>query len=1327
MMPIATVCDFSGPMQPDLPRKHSLTVPGYEEASALSFASLGWHWLCQWLFGRGRKFSNAESAVPGANGFTRPLCESELSREGFGASCDVLASMRRTLAQPVPHQKRGNFETCAPGSMRNAWLAALMVVASTAMSQSLLGQDTYTTATAAAADPDFPIQGEYAAPGIGLQVVAVGEGTFDFAVYAGGLPGAGWDRTPPQRADGDADTIRSLVASRNLQRLERQSPTLGAPPPSGAVVLFDGSPATLEQWQAGAQRTDDGLLVAGATTRGEFRDYTLHVEFQTPYQPTASGQARGNSGVYHQGRYETQILDSFGLEGKNNEAGGIYEVRDPDLNMCLPPLSWQTYDIDFTAARFDAAGNKIADAQLTVRLNGVVVQRDVRVAHPTRAAPLPETSEPGPIHLQDHGNPVRFRNIWLVPRDADRESMRPKVVGFERFFAAAAGSGDSEMAEVLGGRLLISQLGCAACHATTDEQLKAKAAPLLSHVGSRVRLDHLVAFVGRPHEAKPGSTMPDLFHHLSSDQRAQRAAELASWLATTGQPLDRPGDTAAAQRGETTFHTIGCVACHAPRRGEPIADATSVPLGNLTAKYTLDSLSQFLANPHAVRASGAMPKLVGSLTEARDLACYLLGDAIIAPGAEQFDVKVYHGSWSTMPDFDKVQPVKTGTARGLDLSLGGRSDQFGLRFEAYLPVPVDGQYKFYLGSDDGSRLWIDDEEVIAFDGVHPFSFREGRKELKAGMHRIRLDYFENAGQEQLELEVEGPGQGRSPAALLVTSSSEAITPKPLIATKFRPVATLAKAGRETFTRSGCANCHSLVIGEETLRSTLQAPALATLQGQAGCLAQRVPDGLPDYALSPVQRRAIETALAHLRDAKPLSDAQQVHVTLAGKNCYACHSRNAVGGPEPSRDPLFTTRMQEMGNEARVPPPLTGVGDKLKPEVIDRIVADGAKDRPYMLTRMPGFGNGNLEGLRERLVNLDQHAAHQGHTHDAGQLQELPEEERVAAGRKLVGGSGLACIKCHTFGGKSTPGIQAIDMATMPERLREDWFHRYMLAPSEYRPGTRMPLSFPEGKSVLENVLGGHADAQIDAMWLYLSQGSSVKPPTGLDAEAIVLASEARPVIYRNFIEGLSPRGIAVGYPERINLAWDAGNMSLALLWKNDFIDAAKHWVGRGPGFQGPLGDFVIQVDKAVPVARLESIESPWPTAKPRELGYRFRGYSLDEAGRPKFRYSFDGVQVEDFVLPSRATESLAQPAPLGRSTLQRHTTVTVAKPTEGLFYRAATGQIREEGNGVFTVDSRWNLHIASDKSQIVAIGGVQELRVALPPTGSTTITTTISW
>jgi len=133
--------------------------------------------------------------------------------------------------------------------------------------------------------------------------------------------------------------------------------------------------------------------------------------------PMAKGQGRGNSGVYHSGRWETQILDSFGLEGRDNECGGIYSVSKPRLNMCLPPLAWQTYDVKFTAAKFDASGKRTAWARITVKLNGVLVHKDLELAKDfTTAAPInsPLKGPEGPIYIQNHGNPVVFRNIWVT-------------------------------------------------------------------------------------------------------------------------------------------------------------------------------------------------------------------------------------------------------------------------------------------------------------------------------------------------------------------------------------------------------------------------------------------------------------------------------------------------------------------------------------------------------------------------------------------------------------------------------------------------------------------------------------------------------------------------------------------------------------------------------------------------------------------------------------------------------------------------------------------------------------------------------------------------
>ncbi len=286
----------------------------------------------------------------------------------------------------------------------------------------------------ATAGRDYEIQGEYSRgeSGFGMQVIALGDGEFEGVLYRGGLPGAGWDGSPriltegtdtsnaPLRLTGPATLSlegRALVGTGpngeplRMVKTERSSPTLGIPAPVGAQVVFDG---TGTEYVDGTM-DDRGFLEAGATSRAKFRDAHIHLEFRTPFTPEGSGQFRGNSGVYLQDRYEVQVLDSFGLPEKDNDAGGIYQVSAPSVNMSFPPLRWQTYDIDFTAARFDKSGNKTAPARITVRHNGVLIQDDVEIPGPTGGGNS-EQDTPGPIHLQDHWDPVVYRNVWVVPR-----------------------------------------------------------------------------------------------------------------------------------------------------------------------------------------------------------------------------------------------------------------------------------------------------------------------------------------------------------------------------------------------------------------------------------------------------------------------------------------------------------------------------------------------------------------------------------------------------------------------------------------------------------------------------------------------------------------------------------------------------------------------------------------------------------------------------------------------------------------------------------------------------------------------------------------------
>lgn len=311
---------------------------------------------------------------------------------------------------------------------------------------------------------DFKIQGEYAGEKLGAQVIALGDGKFQAVLYPGGLPGAGWDQknrsllagvlegevakfTPAEGARkylaGAADEFSAAAkfppdghkpcsgtisgdtfagkgadgAEFSLKKTVRKSDTIGALAPEGAKVLFDGSNS--DSFEGG--RVDEATKLLNTDgkdikTKGKFNNYTMHIEFMLPFKPAARGQGRGNSGFYQVDHYEVQVLDSFGLEGENNECGGVYTKAKPLVNMCAPPLTWQTYDVEFTNSVADADGKKIKNAVMTLRHNGVLIHNKLEIDGKTGGSRGEPEGTPGPIKLQGHGNPLQYRNIWIVEK-----------------------------------------------------------------------------------------------------------------------------------------------------------------------------------------------------------------------------------------------------------------------------------------------------------------------------------------------------------------------------------------------------------------------------------------------------------------------------------------------------------------------------------------------------------------------------------------------------------------------------------------------------------------------------------------------------------------------------------------------------------------------------------------------------------------------------------------------------------------------------------------------------------------------------------------------
>ncbi|TXK45768.1 DUF1080 domain-containing protein [Pontibacter qinzhouensis] len=201
------------------------------------------------------------------------------------------------------------------------------------------------------------------------------------------------------------------------------TPGMGMAPPSDALILFDGK--SLSQWKAKGGGGDagwqvkDGSFTVGKgdiTTKQEFGDFQLHIEWSAPDKVEGTSQGRGNSGIFLQDRYEVQVLDSYNNRTySNGQAGSIYKQHRPLVNAMRKPTEWNIYDIIYTAPRFKDDGTLFTPARVTVLHNGVLVQNNVEIKGPTEYIGLPEYKAHGkaPISLQDHGNPVAYRNIWI--------------------------------------------------------------------------------------------------------------------------------------------------------------------------------------------------------------------------------------------------------------------------------------------------------------------------------------------------------------------------------------------------------------------------------------------------------------------------------------------------------------------------------------------------------------------------------------------------------------------------------------------------------------------------------------------------------------------------------------------------------------------------------------------------------------------------------------------------------------------------------------------------------------------------------------------------
>lgn len=222
--------------------------------------------------------------------------------------------------------------------------------------------------------------------------------------------------------------IPAIAIGRQDEPKDDNSPPMPVPNVKGIKVLFSGKAEELAnnfqhlsgtppKWIMKPDGAFEVLPGSGDVgTKEKFQDYQMHLEFKVPYMPDKKGQARGNSGVFQQSRYEVQLLDSYGFESPGmGDCGAIYNKSAPLVNACKPPKQWQTYDITFRSARLDADGKVTEPARITVIQNGITVQNNTQIIGVTGASEDTKEGTPGRIRLQDHGNKMQFRNFWILP------------------------------------------------------------------------------------------------------------------------------------------------------------------------------------------------------------------------------------------------------------------------------------------------------------------------------------------------------------------------------------------------------------------------------------------------------------------------------------------------------------------------------------------------------------------------------------------------------------------------------------------------------------------------------------------------------------------------------------------------------------------------------------------------------------------------------------------------------------------------------------------------------------------------------------------------
>ncbi|WP_230253808.1 c-type cytochrome [Rhodopirellula halodulae] len=455
----------------------------------------------------------------------------------------------------------------------------------------------------------------------------------------------------------------------------------------------------------------------------------------------------------------------------------------------------------------------------------------------------------------------------------------------------------------------------------------------------------------------------------------------------------------------------------------------------------------------------------------------------------------------------------------------------------------------------------------------------------------------------------------------------------------QPTQEQIELGQQWFQQLNCGQCHDTTATPAPVRIASWADLDAA--AKHSCLSDANKKlGKPHFLLDALQRELLIRAIEdNSLQTSQVASEHAVQLALLQHNCVACHARGDLGGIGRNRKGYFeSSALADLGDEGRLPPPLTGVGQKLKTDWIVKVLQGHASTRlrPHMTIRMPRYPQRDWKPFAKQLAVADDASELTAETVFAN--GQHPLEHLGAEGKRLME---IGCIQCHVFNGNSLPGVIGMDLHLATRRLRPLWMKEFLLEPASKKKGTRMPAFFPNGESQNHEILGGDTPLQIAAMWHYLNASDKHGVPDKI-AEALAkdyeLSPSERPIVHRTFMQDVGTHAIAVGFPEGIHFAVDAETPRLAMLWKGRFMDARSTWFDRFAPSVGPLGEQVVVFAK----------ESSFELPAGESLD--FKGLRLDRQGIPSFRYQFNGMQITDQLQPS------------GKKTMLR--TITLSSPNE---------------------------------------------------------------